>query len=149
MVKKNKVAGKNKASVRRKVRIQKKAAKRNIAGKKTRTSAKKKVSGRALAEPAAKQKGGRHKTILVKRRGHEEHYDERKVYASCYSACLGTHLTPVEAEQICSLVSKEVTKWIRTQKEIDSEAIFRQVVVVLKGIDKDVAFMYETHRDIS
>ena len=86
---------------------------------------------------------------IVKRQGHSEKYDERKVYASCYSACLGTHLTKTEAEKICEIVTKEVTQWIKAQKEVTSDQIFDKVVDTLKSVHPTVAFMYETHRDIS
>lgn len=96
-----------------------------------------------------KKKVGYPKLHIVKRQGHYEPYDERKVYASCYSACLGTHLTKAEAEKVCAIVSKEVTKWVHKQKELTSDNIFDRVVQILKIINEDVAFMYETHRDIS
>jgi transcriptional regulator NrdR family protein len=88
-------------------------------------------------------------SCIVKRQGHTEDYDERKVYAACYSACLGTHLTKAEAERICDVVAEQVTKWIKTKKTVTSTDIFQKTIEVLKVIDEDVAFMYETHRDIS
>ena len=86
---------------------------------------------------------------IVKRKGHKEKFDERKIYASCYAACLNAQLHPKEAEKICEGVSREIKKWIKTKKEITSTKIFREMIRVIKKHNKDAAFMYETHRDIS
>ena len=95
------------------------------------------------------KKGQICKYCIVKRRGHQEEFDERKVYASCYAACLNTQIEHTKAEKICGKVSKEVKTWARKKKIVDSSDIFRKTIDALKKHDKDAAFMYETHRDIS
>jgi len=89
------------------------------------------------------------KYCIVKRKGHTEEFDERKVYASCYAACLSSHVEHVEAEKICEKVAKEIKTWTRKKKSVDSSEIFRKVTDAMKKHNKDAAFMYETHRDIS
>lgn len=91
------------------------------------------------------------KTILqiVKRKGHTEIYDERKVYGSCYFACRNAHLSEKEAEEICKNVSASITGWIKTKKVVSSGDIFRMLIQELKKHNEDAAFLYETHRDIS
>ena len=93
----------------------------------------------------------RHKTELriVKRKGHTELYDEKKVYGSCYFACRNAHLSEKEAEDICSKVCASVTKWISKKKIVSSNGIFRFLIEELKKHNEDAAFLYETHRDIS
>lgn len=86
---------------------------------------------------------------IVKRKGHAEIYDERKVYGSCYFACRSAHLSGQEAEQICSKVAIAVTKWVKSSKTISSNDIFRAIIKELKKRNEDAAFLYETHRDIS
>lgn len=86
---------------------------------------------------------------IVKRKGHTELYDERKVYGSCYFACRNAHLDEKESEKICSKVSKEVTKWMNKQKIVSSQEIFKILVHELKKHNEDAAFLYETHRDVS
>lgn len=86
---------------------------------------------------------------IVKRKGHTELYDERKVYGSCYFACRNAHLSEKESEEICSKVSKEVTKWISRQKIVSSHDIFKVLIMELKRHNEDAAFLYETHRDVS
>jgi len=88
------------------------------------------------------------KYCIVKRRGHIEEFDERKVYASCYAACLNTQIKHEEAEKICAKVSKEVKAWARKRKYADSSEIFKKVIAALKNHDENAAFMFETHRDI-
>lgn len=93
--------------------------------------------------------GAKCRYCIVKRRGHAEEFDERKIYASSYAACLSTHIKPREAEKISEKVSKEIKAWASKRKAVDSSEIFRKVVAALKKHNKDAAFMYETHRDIS
>lgn len=86
---------------------------------------------------------------IVKRKGHKEEFDERKVYASVYSACLASHSREEEAEATANLVVKEIKKWIEREIGITSLDIHEKVEKELKHLNKEAAFMYDTHRDIS
>ena len=86
---------------------------------------------------------------LVKRAGHVHLFDERKVYASCYAACLSSHVEHKESEKICEKVSKEIKKWVKSKKLVTSDQIFRETGKIMKRHNKNAAFMYLTHRDIS
>ena len=86
---------------------------------------------------------------IVKRKGHTELFDERKVYGSCFFACRNAHLSEKEAEVICNKVCIAVTKWVNKQKIVSSNDIFRLLINELKKHNEDAAFLYETHRDIS
>ena len=86
---------------------------------------------------------------LVKRQGHVHIFDERKIYASCYAACLSTHIPHLEAEKICEKVVKEVKKAISNKKILTTDHIFKETGKAIKKYNKDAAFMYLTHRDIS
>ena len=88
--------------------------------------------------------------VVVKRHGHKEKFDDRKIYASCYAACINCEIEKKYAEDVCEKIAKEIKKWANKQKSVDSNSIFRKVIEKLKEIgEEDVAFMYETHRDIS
>ena len=89
------------------------------------------------------------KLCIVKRKGHCEIYDDKKVYGSCYFACRSSHLNEKESESISNKVCKSVNKWVKSKKEVSSNTIFRHITKELKKYNKDAAFMYETHRDIS
>ncbi|HLC61348.1 MAG TPA: ATP cone domain-containing protein [Candidatus Nanoarchaeia archaeon] len=86
---------------------------------------------------------------IVKRKGHSEFYDEKKVYGSCFFACRNAHLNEIEAEIICEKVTSAVTKWIKKRNVVSSNEIFRFTVNSLKNYNEDVSFLYETHRDLS
>jgi|SRR3989344_6390833 len=86
---------------------------------------------------------------IVKRKGHLEIYDERKVYGSCFFACRNAHLSQEESEQICSKVCAAITKLVKSKRIFSSNEIFRMLIKELKKHNEDAAFLYETHRDIS
>ncbi len=89
------------------------------------------------------------KLCIVKRKGHCEAYDERKIYSSCYYACRSCHLSEKESEAICSKVCRSINKWVKRKKEVSSNDIFNLITRELKKHNGDAAFMYEAHRDIS
>jgi len=93
--------------------------------------------------------GTKCKYCIVKRKGHTHEFDERKVYASCYAACLSSHIEHIEVEKICDKVTKEIKTWARKRKKVDSSDIFAKVISAMKKHNKNAAFMYETHRDVS
>jgi transcriptional regulator NrdR family protein len=86
---------------------------------------------------------------IVKRRGHQEAYDNHKVYGSCYAACLNTHLGKDVAETHCTKVTKEVDAWIEGKATVSSQEIFEEVARAMEKYHKNASFMYKTHRDIS
>jgi len=88
-------------------------------------------------------------THIVKRKGHKQQFDERKLYASVYAACLSAHVDKEEVEVTANLVTREIKKWIEDKKEISSDQIFKKVGEELGHLNKDAAFMYTTHRDVS
>ena len=87
--------------------------------------------------------------IVVKRRGYKEKFDEKKVYGSIYYACRSAQLNEKESEEISEKVIKDLKKWLKGKKEITSQEIFITVITILEKYNSDVAFLYETHRDLS
>lgn len=88
-------------------------------------------------------------THIVKRHGHKQHFDERKIYASVFAACKSSHVSDEEAESIANLVAREVKNWIEGRDEVTSAEVFKQAGEELEHLNKEAAFMYTTHRDIS
>ncbi|MBD3209922.1 hypothetical protein GF318_00920 [Candidatus Micrarchaeota archaeon] len=86
--------------------------------------------------------------VIVKRRGKKEKFDEKKVYASVYSACVECDLTAQEAERIADNVTSEVKKFVKGKKQVNSTQIFGLVIQKLAKEHEAVAFMYETHREV-
>lgn len=89
------------------------------------------------------------KRHVIKRRGHKEEYDEKKLYASVYAASFNCHLKKEGAEKIAEKTVDIMNKWIEAKTEVDSSQLFEETARVLEGIDDEVSFMYKTHRDLS
>jgi len=88
-------------------------------------------------------------TLIVKRKGHKENFDVKKVYASVYAAFLNVDMHEGEAELIADKVSSEVESNLKSKGEVTSTHILRIVADTLRKYNTDAAFMYETHRDVS
>lgn len=86
---------------------------------------------------------------VIKRKGHKEKFDERKIYGSVYAACKICEMPEKNCEKIAASVTKDVKSMVKKKKMMNSEDIFRNVIRMLKKRHKDAAFMYETHRDVS
>ncbi|MBI2040794.1 MAG: hypothetical protein HYT16_01705 [DPANN group archaeon] len=93
------------------------------------------------------------KHCVVKRKGRIEKYDEKKVYGSVYAACFVVRLSKKACENVAKSVAGRITKWVKAESKkkicVNTSDIFRKTTTELKRHDKDAAFMYETHRDIS
>ncbi len=99
-----------------------------------------------------KSRGRSSITIIVKRRGHSEKYEERKVYASCFFACKNTHMHDKDCEKVANRVAKSITKFVKEEgkkSRVTSTEIFEKIARELRKYNKDAAFLYATHRDIS
>ena len=84
---------------------------------------------------------------VVKREGRKEAYDERKVYASVYSAALNCHYGEYKSENIAKGVLKKINAWIKKRKSVNSSEIRDKVIETLH--DGDVILMYKHHLDLS
>ncbi len=83
---------------------------------------------------------------IVKRGGHVESYDERKLYASVYAAALATNQPVGVAELIAKEVVALTSEWLETKHEVTSNDIRRIASERLKSINSDVAYHYQHHR---
>ena len=89
------------------------------------------------------------KNCIIKRKGHEEEFDERKLYASCYSSCINADIQSKKAEKICDSIAKKIKAEIKGKKCVSSDFLFKKAAELLEKHDKNAAFMYKTHRDVS
>ncbi len=85
---------------------------------------------------------------IVKRAGHNEAYDVRKLYASIYAACLSVREHPGSAELIAEEVVKEVETWLAHKHEVTSNDIRLQAAKHLLVINPDAGHIYTHHRVI-
>ena len=86
--------------------------------------------------------------VILKRRGKKEKFDEKKIYASIYSACMECDLTPSQSEKIADKITNDVKKFVKNRKSVNTTEVFGFVIQKLAREHEAVAFMYETHRDL-
>lgn len=84
--------------------------------------------------------------IIIKRAGHDEAYDERKAYASVYSALLATRESPESAELISAQALKELNEWLDKKTEVSSKDIHMQVGFILRKLHPRAYFLYHHHK---
>ena len=89
------------------------------------------------------------KHFLIKRKGHLEAYDERKVYGSVYGACMTVGMGENQCELVARHVSGKISSQVKQKKIKTTSQITKKAAAELRKKNKDAAFMYETHRDIS
>lgn len=83
---------------------------------------------------------------IVKRHGHTEAYDERKLYASIFSSCQAVREPSGSAELIADKVVKDINSWIAKKHEVTSNDIRANAAVHLKLYHPDAAYIYLHHR---
>lgn len=86
---------------------------------------------------------------IVKRHGHTELYDERKLYASIYNALLAVRVSDNEAELVADKVVKHVSEWLDSKHEVTSKDILHQAAKHFKVYNDDAAYLYLHHRSLS
>ncbi len=84
-------------------------------------------------------------SIVVKRTGIKEKFDEKKVYGSVYAACASAHYDELRCEKVSEEITKKVKGLVKKRKEIKSTEIRRKIVGELKKRDRNLAFFYEQH----
>lgn len=83
---------------------------------------------------------------IVKRAGHSETYDSKKLYASVYAACLSVRETPSVAELVAQKVVSEFNVWIKNKDEITSNDVRRMASRLLHQYNPDAGYIYLHHR---
>lgn len=83
---------------------------------------------------------------IVKRKGHTEPYDERKVYASVFAACISVREPAGSAELVADKVQKDVNAWIAKKHEVTANDIRRQAAKHLHAYNPDAGYMLLHHR---
>lgn len=84
-------------------------------------------------------------TVVVKRKGHKESFDERKVYGSVYAACLSAHYDEGTAESVAGAITEKVRGFVKGKKEISSREIHEKVAGELGKKSKELSFFYDQH----
>ena len=85
---------------------------------------------------------------IVKRAGHREPFDGRKLYASIYAACLSVRSPEGEAELVAEKVQGLVEDWLEKKHEVTGHDIRVQAAKHLNAYNPDAAYMYRKHREM-
>ncbi len=80
---------------------------------------------------------------VVKRKGKEELFDERKAYGSIFWACKSVGLQESQSESISAGIVNDLKKKLELKKEMDSNEIFRFVSAKLYLVNKEAAHKYK------
>jgi transcriptional regulator NrdR family protein len=83
---------------------------------------------------------------VVHRAGNTEAYDERKLYASIYSALLAVKEPSGSAELIAERVCRDVAGWLSDKHEITSGDIKRHAYKFFRLLHPDAAKIYLKQR---
>lgn len=86
---------------------------------------------------------------IVKRHGHTELFDDRKIYASIFASCLAVREPIGSAELIAEKVVTDISSWIEQKHEVTSNDIRAQAGKHLQVYQPDAAYMYTHHRLVS
>jgi len=89
------------------------------------------------------------KKHIVKRGGHTEEYDERKLYASIFNALRTVKVNDPEAELVAEKVCAYVGQWLEKKHEVTSLDITKKAAHYLQDFNPDAAYLYLHHRSVS
>lgn len=86
---------------------------------------------------------------IVKRAGHNDLFDARKLANSVFAACFAHGLAEGESETIASRVAAAVAQQIAQQPTVASQELAALTYRQLAKYDPAAAGLYRSHRDIS
>lgn len=88
-------------------------------------------------------------SLIVKRSGNDEAYDERKLYASLFISLRIAKESEKEAEIIASEVVKLLSRWLEKKTHVTSHDIRTHATIHLKEYNKVASYLYAHHRMLS
>ncbi len=89
------------------------------------------------------------KATIVKTNRTKEAFNNKKLYASIYSSCLSAQLPKKECQRIAKKIYADVVKILSKQQCLLSEEVSATVTKAMAKHQKELAFMYKTHKDLS
>lgn len=88
------------------------------------------------------------RTTIVKIHGQTQPYDEHKLYASIYAACLSIQTPSGEAEVTAKHVVKSLRPWLKDKPEVTSHDIRLKAAKLLDTYNPHAAYIYKHHGKI-
>jgi len=86
--------------------------------------------------------------LIVKRAGHSELYEEKKLYASIFAACLAVREPTGTAEVLAEKVVKDVESWLARKHEVTSNDIRHIASEHLHRYNIEASHLYHKQRTI-
>lgn len=88
---------------------------------------------------------------IAKDNGTKEGLDEGKLWNSLYYPAREAHYGEEEAVNLADKAKHSILDWIRDHEDsvVTTKEIREKAEDVLKGLDEDVALMYDKHLDIN
>ena len=87
--------------------------------------------------------------LIVKRRGHIEEFDIRKLERSVYCACVNIHMSKKQANQVVAEVVQKLRFFFRNTADVSTLDIKDKVIHFLEEMQhSDVAVMYKHHMNV-
>lgn len=84
--------------------------------------------------------------LIVKRAGHVEQFDEKKLYASIFAAALAVREPVGTAEVLADRVVTDVTSWIGRKHEVTSNDLRRKASEFLHAYNIEASHIYHKQR---
>jgi transcriptional regulator NrdR family protein len=84
--------------------------------------------------------------LIVKRAGHVEEFEEKKLYASIYSACLAVREPVGTAEVLAEKVVQDVVMWLGKKHEVTSNDLRRVASQQLHAYNIEASHLYHKQR---
>lgn len=86
--------------------------------------------------------------LIVKRAGHSQNYDERKLYASVFSALIAVKEPIGTAEVVAEKIVAEVNNWLAKKHEVTSNDIRRVASEHLHALNVEASHLYHKQRTL-
>lgn len=88
---------------------------------------------------------------VAKDDGTKENLDEGKLWHSLYYPARESHYGEEEAVDIADKAKHQILSWVREHEDsvVTSKELREKAEEVLKGLDEDVALMYDKHLDVN
>jgi hypothetical protein len=83
---------------------------------------------------------------IVKRTGHSEDYDSKKLYASIYATCLSIHEPAAAVELFAQKVVEDTENWLAKKTEVTANDIRREAGKHLSLVNPHAGYLYLHHR---
>lgn len=84
---------------------------------------------------------------VIKRAGHQEKFDNKKLYASIYASCLAAHEPTTTSEKTAEKVTTKVSEWLKDRQTIVTSNDLRlKASEFLNEFSPDAAYSYAHHR---